>query len=224
MFAAKNRNLVLIIVILAGMLAVFAAVLFLNLETDTVVLAQEGGLGSNKGDNAKIGGDTEPSLSVVTADSQGGDIGTESDGSGIEVVPIGAFKHNGNNANDWFHDFSGGYIENTSTVNDVCLMAPTYPPDGATLTRFEFALLDDSLSEELFVYIKGVELATGSSVLIGGGAASLDSATPTVVYDPTLSPASVSNSYAYYVTTCIPANTQGEIQLYGARLFYTPAP
>jgi hypothetical protein len=210
MFTTKGQNLVLILIV-AAVLIVLASLLLLKPEADTV-LAQGGGDGGNSEAMKNRGpGDVKV---VPSADEEG--VGTLSDGSGVEVVPIAAFRHDGNNANDWFHSFYGGHIQNDSSALP-CLMAPTYPPDGATLTQFRFSLLDNSASSDLSVWLDRVNLTTGAVQTIGGGSLTgRNSATPTEAFDNT-------KDYAYFVNLCFDANTGTEILLYGARLIYTLA-
>jgi hypothetical protein len=218
MFTTRGQKLILTLIVAAALIAL-ASLLLLKPEAVTV-LAQGGG---DDGNYEAIR-NRDPGDVKVVPSADGGDIGPQSDGSGVEVVPIAAFKHDGNNANGWFHSFFGGYIQNNSSEY-VCIMAPTYPPDGATLTEFRFSLVDDSASSDLYVWLDRVRLTTGGVETIAGGAlAGHDSSTPTEAFDNTLTPGTqvVSKAYAYYVDFCFEPDTDTEILFYGARLFYTP--
>jgi hypothetical protein len=219
MFTTRGQNLILTLIV-AAVLIVLASLLLLNPEAVTV-LAQGGG---DDGKN-EVMENREPGDVKVVPSADGGGVGTLSDGSGVEVVPIAAFRHDGNTANDWFHSFYDGYIRNNSSTSP-CLMAPTYPPDGATLTEFRFSLLDDSASSDLYVFLDRVNLNTGAVQMIGGGALiGFDSFSPTEAFDNTLTPGTqvVSKDYAYFVILCFDPDTEMEILFYGARLMYTPA-
>jgi hypothetical protein len=123
----------------------------------------------------------------------------------------------------WFNLFSGGYIRNNSTGGS-CFMAPTYPPDGATLTQLRISILDQSASDLLFVDLRRVSLATGAVDLVAGGT-SVPWNDPTAVELFTgIAPGTevVSSAYAYYVDLCFPASSGTDILFYGSRLFYTP--
>jgi hypothetical protein len=193
---------------------------FLKLGSSTA-LAQEG---TNESSNFDIGQaqKTRGPNNVLVA--QESDISPQSDGSGTEVVPIAAFRNDGDSGNGWFNLFSGGYIENQSS-GFICFMAPIYPPDGATLTQFRFTFRDDNAANDLYVFLDRVNLTTGSIETPAGGAVSgYDNPTPTEAFSTVVDPdlAIVSNAYAYYVDTCMPGGVSSEIRLYGARLFYTP--
>ena len=222
MVNVNSKKWILVTLIVIAMSTALTSVLLLKEEV-APVLAQGG---DDRGTNA-IDSDAlrASDLSPVVTNSEGSDRGLQSDNSGIEVVPISAFRHDGNNANGWFHDFVGGHIRNTSSEL-ACFMAPTYPPEGATLTQFRFSLLDDSATNDLAVDLRRVRLATGSADKVAGGAFILDGPTALELSDNTMEPgtALVSHEYAYYVTLCFAADTSTDILFYGARLFYDPAP
>lgn len=234
MFTTRSHNLALIILIVTVTVAVLASLLLL--ESGAGLALAQGGASDGKHEMSNyeamqevIKGLDLSGIIVTPLDTSSvgepgeGAIGPQSDGSGVEVVPIAAFKHDGNTANDWFHYFAGGYIRNDSS-DTPCLMAPAYPPDGATLTAFSFSLVDDSASNELPVVLRRVRLATGVVDTLAGGYAVLDSSTPVEVKDSTIESGKqvVSSAYGYYVTLCFPPDTYMDILLYGARLFYTP--
>jgi hypothetical protein len=225
MFTAKIPNRLVLASILVAALIVLSSLLLLKSQANPV-LAQGGGE-DTQDSNYQAMQDQPPEeliLASVEAGGGEGDIGPQSDNSGVEVVPIGAFRHDGNNANGWFHSFAGGSINNSSS-SFACFMAPTYPPGGATLTQFRFSLTDDSPTSDLTVLLRRVRLTTGVVDIIAGGVVTgRDNPAAIEAVDNTMAPgtAVVSKDYAYYVTLCIDANTGIEIRLYGARLFYTP--
>ncbi len=234
MSTTRSQNLALIILMATVTVAVLASLLLLKSGAGMALAQGRTNDGKNETSNYEamqeaikgldLSGIIVTPLETPPVGEPGeGAIGPQSDGSGIEVVPIAAFKHDGNNANDWFHDFAGGYIRNKSS-NAPCLMAPAYPPDSATLTAFSFSLVDDSASSNLGVVLRRVRLATGVVDEIAGAQAALDSSTPVEVKDSTIESGKqvVSSAYAYYVILCFPSDTYMDIRLYGARLFYTP--
>jgi hypothetical protein len=219
MFTTRGQNLILTLIV-AATLIVLASLLLLRPEAVTVLAQGGGDKGNNEVMRNRGPGDVE-----VVPPTDGGGVGPQSDNSGVEVVPIAAFRHDGDNANGWFHSFAGGYIRNSSS-DFVCFAAPTYPPDGASLTQFRFSLMDDSASSDLYVWLDRVHLATGSVETIAGGALTgRNNSIPTEVVDNTLTPGTeiVSKDYAYYVDFCFEPDTDVEILFYGARLLYTPA-
>jgi hypothetical protein len=151
------------------------------------------------------------------------DISSQSDGSGIEVISNGAFRNDGDSVDGWFNLFSEGYIRNEDPNAGACFMAPTYPPNGATLTQFRISILDQSPGGDIFAEFKRVRLTTGAVDLIAGGPVPYNDPSPIeLVTGIAPGTAVVSNAYAYYVDLCFPANSSTDILFYGARLFYTP--
>jgi hypothetical protein len=215
--------LISLVVLVASALGAF---LFYQSPGDTA-LAQGGTYGNSEAANnfeamqqALAAQPDQLQVKVVDASAED-ELELQSDGSGVEVVPISALRHDGNNASDWLHLFNGAYIRNNS-ANQVCFAAPTYPPDGATLTQFRFSVLDDSATDDLVVLLQRTNLANGAvDIIAGGSLAGRDNATAIEAFDSTVSPSAVSSNYAYYITLCFEPNTGTEILFYGARLFYT---
>lgn len=146
-----------------------------------------------------------------------------SDGSGVEVIPIGAFRNDGDNVDGWFNWFTRGYIRNDG-VQDACFMAPTYPPNGSTLAGIGISLLDQSSSKNLyFAELKRVRLSTGTVDYMAGGDIIRNNSNATELFASVVpETAVVSNAYAYYFHLCFPGSSGTDILLYGARLFYIP--
>lgn len=224
MFATRGQKLLLIILVMVAALSVMASWLLFKPEAGTA-LAQGGGEGDKKTDNYEAWqAALESHGPGDMISTEGSAIGPQSDGSGVEVVSIGAFRNDGDSVDGWFNLFSGGYIRNNDDVY-ACFMAPTYPPDGATLTEFRFSVMDDSASSDLYAYLRRVGLTTGTVDTIAGGALiGWDSPTPVEAYTTNIADGTevVSNAYAYYITLCFPPSTYSEILFYGARLFYAP--
>ncbi len=229
MFIKRKQNLVLIILILTAAFTVLATLSLLKPEMGTV-MAQEG----DDGDKNEIGNYKENiknyDLSdIIVTPADAGGISLQSDGSGVEVVPIGAFRNNGNNADDWAHFYINGYIRNTSG-NAVCFQAPTYPPDGATLDSFSATLKDNSATGDLLVTLWRVSntnsFINGAELLAVAGILNFNDPTVVEIMDPSIESGKdvVSKVYSYYVFTCFDPSTYQNVLLYGARVFYTPAP
>jgi hypothetical protein len=220
MLNIKGQNLVVVILITV-ILTELAALLLLKPAVYTA-LAQEGGSSGNKiSNNENVNGTTSAFLVASVEEST---IGTQSDGSGIEVISNGAFRNDGDNVDGWFNFFAEGYISNDS-LSGACFMAPTYPPNGATLTQFRISILDQNANSDFsFIELNRVRLATGVVEVIAGGNVPYNDPTPVELIDISMTPgtALVSSAYAYYVDLCFPGGSGTDILLYGARLFYTP--
>ena len=157
-------------------------------------------------------------------------ISGQSTNSGAEFIPASAFRHDGFTglANDYLYWPTGGYIRNNS-ANDVCLSAPVYVPDGATLTEFSIYVLDNdpsiNLSEDppdrIHFWRKNLASPTTSAEALA------TAFIPGVVADTFIRrwfigiSGTVSNDYGYYTTFCFPADTGLDILVYGARVDYT---
>jgi hypothetical protein len=221
MFIKTKQNLILIILILAATVAVMAALLLLKPQAN-MVMAQGGPDGAN---NYEAMGDQAPGGDFVVPPP--GDIGPQSDGSGFEVVPIGAFRNDGDNPDGWIHYFFYGYIRNNGS-DYACFMAPTYPPEGAELTRFFISFKDQSTTIDFYRFnLHRVALATGDVQIVAGqdpGTINWYYPNPTEgYYSVPSSMRTVTKDYAYYVDLCFEPDSDTDILLYGVRLEYTPA-
>lgn len=201
------RKISVLIVVLTAILTILTSLLFLKPENGPV-LAQGGG-----GDVGE--------MSIVPA---AGGIDSQSDGSGVEVVPIGAFRNVGENPDGWTHTV-GGYIANAS-ASQVCFAAPTYPPDGATITQFRIVLMDDNAANDLPIFLYRVlntnTSLTGSQVMGGGAVTNQDNGSVIEAFTASIANPVVSKAYSYYVYFCFPASVGQEMRFYGARIVYTP--
>jgi hypothetical protein len=230
MFKKKEQNLILFVLILFAIAFTATSVLLIVRPKPDLALAQEGADGGT-GESIKYiefiqSGQTEQEVGGTTVTppeiaSDGSLIQPQSDDSGVEVVPIGAFRHNGDNANDWFHSFWNNYIRNDSG-SQACLMAPTYPPDGANLTHFLISFKDDSATYNFDqITLRRLNLTTGSVNTLAGGSFGWNAPNPVEAYWVISSGTTVSKDYAYYVTLCFEPNSSTGVLFYGARLFYT---
>lgn len=225
----KKNGSILGLLIVATTVLVLSS-MFLFKPDGGTVSAQEGGGPGKKVSNldAWQGQVTEPAPGEAVASayqpvSDDSGISPQSDGSGIEVIPIGAFKNDGDNVDGWFNSFSGGYIRNDGPLV-ACFMAPAYPPLDSTLTQIRISLLDNNANLNLFfAELKRINLVNGTVNKLAGGTVVWNDPNPVELFE-NISPnlAAVSSSYAYYFHLCFPANSGTSIQFYGARLFYTP--
>ena len=211
------------IVVLVAIFTILAGLLLLKPENGPV-LAQGGGDSDEGSSLLETIQDSDLGEAVVVP--AGGDIGSQSDDSGIEVVPIGAFRHDGDNAAGFVHDLPGGYIYNES-ASLMCFSAPAYLPEGATVTELHWTFLDDSAAEDLAMFLFRVQntntASNGSQLMVGATVSPWDN--PGVfeaVYNGAISNPVISHDYSYYLYFCFQASTGLEMRLYGARVFYTP--
>jgi hypothetical protein len=226
MFATRGQKLLLIILIMVAALSVMASWLLFKPEAGTA-LAQGGGEGDKKTNNyeawqeaARSRDSSAPTAFVAL--SEGGDIGPQSDGSGVEVLSMGAFKNDGDSVDSWFNYFLGGFFRNDGDQY-ACFMAPTYPPDGATLTQVRMSILDQSASSDIsFAELKRVKLTTGVVDYMAGGNVPWNDPSPVeLMAGIAVGTEVVSNDYAYYFHLCFPPSSGADVLFYGARLFYT---
>ncbi|MCB0168861.1 MAG: hypothetical protein KDI79_31830 [Anaerolineae bacterium] len=222
MFRFKEKHKLSILLVIAGiiLIGIFTPLLLKAPVND--VFAQDDH-GHSQLPNDVVGQQAGAASGNPAFSTNRGDIGPLSDGSGVEVIPIGAFRNDGNNVDGWFNLFSGGYIQNAGSQG-ACFMAPTYPPNGSTLTGIGISLLDKSSDKNLFfAELKRVRLNTGVVDKLAGGDINWNDPNPVELFAPIASgTAAVSNAYAYYFHLCFPANSGVDISLYGATLFYTP--
>jgi hypothetical protein len=227
MFATRGQKLLLIILVMVAALSVMASWLLFKPEAGTA-LAQGGGEGDKKTDNYEAWQEAvksrDPSASTAfVALPEGGDIGPQSDGSGVEVLSMGAFKNDGDSVDSWFNYFLGGYFRNDGD-EVACFMAPTYPPNGAALTQVRISILDQSASSDiLFAELKRVKLTTGVVDYMSGGDVPWNDPSPVELMAGIVPGTEVvSNDYAYYFHLCFPPSSGVDVLFYGARLFYAP--
>lgn len=223
----NSKKLMLIIFVTSVMIAGIGT-LFLFKSPTNVVLAQEDS-SKDKISNHEIEQEAsqDQNSEDITATAYGSVskslIDSQSSALGIEVIPIGAFRNDGDNVDGWFNLFVEGYIRNDSS-EPACFMAPTYPPVGATLTEFRISILDQNATFDLFfVQLKRVNLTTGVVDVVAGGDGSIPwNDTNATELFANISPGTetVSNLHAYYVNLCFPGNTGTDVLFYGARLFY----
>jgi hypothetical protein len=220
MLNIKGHNLI-VIILLTAILTGLAALFLLKSKVGTA-LAQGGEDSGHKNSNYE---DMSNRASIaLVAPVEESTITPQSDGSGIEVVSNGAFRNDGDSVDGWFNLFADGHIRNDS-AGGACFMAPTYPPNGATLTQFFFSLLDQNPTDNLFIELKRVRFTTGAvDVLAGGTVTWNDTDAVELLFVSGITPGTqvVSSAYAYYVDLCFPPGSSTDILFYGARLIYNP--
>lgn len=228
MFKTKSLNLIVISIVVIIVVTAFA--IWLLVEPSSGIVLAQGGKGENP--NAALQeflANQDLNNTIVTpfdGDSGFTSIGTQSDGSGVEVVPTGAFRHNGDNPNGYRHYFAGGYLR-TSTNTEVCFMAPTYPPIGTEVTSFAAAILDNDATANIPVALFRVPLAnTSGAEGMAGVISAGQNASSVVLTDNTIVGGTelVTDAYAYFVAVCIPDNADFTILFYGAGLGYICPP
>ncbi len=158
-----------------------------------------------------------------------------------ETVPIAAFRHNGDNANNSVLYYNiiddniiDAYIRSSGTVTPE-LVAPIYPPNGAALTQFRISVRDvitTSNGQDITAKLHRVKLDTGSVDLISQISTSVfDETGPniqiianeTFIDIPATGLENVSSDFSYYITLTLPSNPGDTIDVlfFGARVIYT---
>lgn len=163
----------------------------------------------------------------------GSGIGPESTNSGAEFVPASALRGDGFPGAAVGYRFSviggtfpGGYVRNIS-ANFVCMAAPVYLPDGATVTQFAMYFMDDHPTLDMN---NAVNLWRKSHTNSGNNANIMASLAPNGIDQPIIfrasttgiSNATVNNNFGYYVTICFQPSTGSQHLLYGFEVDYNP--
>lgn len=189
-----------------------------------------------KGDAAEQGGQQnslEGFAELQSASLGATGIGGQSTNSGTELVPAAAFRHDGLNGSPSkyrIQTYLGGYIRNNDTVL-LCVVAPVYLPDGATLTRFTMYFVDDHATYDMwraYLIRHKLSAAPGTSsenvmdldFLNGTG---IDSSAPFFAWSTVINTSgaeNVSNDYGYSITFCFDESTGLDQLLYGFNVNY----
>lgn len=146
------------------------------------------------------------------------------------VAPIAAFRANGDDAQYTVLDYqTNGYIRSSGTATP-CLMAPIYPPAGATLLEFRISIRDviTTANQNIAVQLQRVRLDNGVINPIAQIATTDSSPILEAVegFDAIAAGTGlelVSDEYDYYITFCLPPNPGDTTDLlfFGSRVFYT---
>jgi hypothetical protein len=130
------------------------------------------------------------------------------------VVPACAFTSDGNDVEDYFKSFSGGYVKGRGALG-ACLCAPLIFPDNARrLRRVKVYVHDDSASWDSFFDLYRVDITTGTASHMGGFTTS--DSTGVVRYTINPSSRAIGNRYAWQLCTCLYPDSY----LYGAGADY----
>lgn len=176
---------------------------------------------------------------VMDGDPNAPVIGGQSTSSGVEFIPASSFRYDGfsgpNNANGYRYWPTGGYIRNNSAL-DICLSAPVYVPDGATLTEASIYVMDDYAPTNLGLTVDSINfrrknLASPTTAADNIVLMAIPGTVDDTIVRRWLLPIpngntvaggeNVSNDYGYYISFCFPANSGLDILVYGARVDYT---
>jgi hypothetical protein len=168
-------------------------------------------------------------------DFSSSEIDPQSTNSGSEFVPASAFRSDGSPGAAVGYRFSvlgvpfpGGFVYSIST-DYVCMVAPVYLPDGASVTEFSIYFMDDHPTldfdtdnivklwrkDHAFPNNAANELA---SITTNG----LDSTTIIRRSDTSIANANVSNDFGYYITFCFDQNSNDQHLVYGFGVDYNP--
>jgi hypothetical protein len=115
----------------------------------------------------------------------------------------------------------GGYVTSNNDPN-VCVMAPVYLPNGATMTSFTATVVDKATNARIIVRLYRTNKTTGNPTTLALVSTGLSSSSNSLqdITTTDVSGATINNlDYFYYVTTCL---ENANIQLYSARVFYAP--
>ncbi len=146
-------------------------------------------------------------------------------GSNVEVVPMAAFRQHSQNADDLRFDFENGFVRNTSGTDQACVMAPLFPPEGATLTELRASIFDDqSDTRNLSVDLRRVEMSSGTGAILATVSSNDVMGAPpdNNELSSTGFTSVVNSNYNYFITACFVAGTDLGIRLFGARVLYNP--
>ncbi|MEW5958383.1 MAG: hypothetical protein AB1801_11695 [Chloroflexota bacterium] len=215
---------ILVVSLLPGAAVVWAGVALPSTETG---LEMEPSIPPAQGE----GSEEHPPISlddiIVRYGEEGGDISPQSDYSGIELVPAAAFVHTGElgtgtEADDWFFSFSGGFVTNDSGGRSVCLAAPVYLPPGNIINSFTAYVYDNDSTRNMTIYLDRTGSWGGYAYLAGVQSAGSSTSIQTLT-DPSISESAILPEYNYHVDFCLPANSDFNIRIYGARIDYGPS-
>jgi hypothetical protein len=168
---------------------------------------------------------------TVQFGESGENISTQSDGSGVEIVPGAAFIHtnelgSGTEAKDWFFSFNGGFLTNDSFAESgvnkaVCLAAPVYLPIGATIIKFQGYALDNSTASDVAIYFDRTSSFGGWTELAAVQSTGNNTSVQTLT-DPSITAGAnvVATENNYQVSLCLPAGSDFNILVYGAQITY----
>lgn len=160
--------------------------------------------------------------------TSGSGVAPQSINSGFEYIPSSAFRSDGvSPASGYRFIPTAGYIRNNS-ASQMCLAAPVYVPNGATLTTFSMFFVDDSAPSDL-TFVKlwrknqtASGAGTAAQVVASLSFSNINEATVFEGFTTTLTPGTqtVSNNFGYYIGFCFNGGTGLEQLVYGFRVAY----
>jgi hypothetical protein len=167
---------------------------------------------------AQSGGEEDPGAAEIEAEDE---IGVRGYGSPL-VIPAADFRSQGDNVEDYnFYPSDGSLYEDGGTT--VCMQAPVYLPDGATVTGFYGYLYDNTASASVDLTLYRVRNQYGTqdemAYVSTDGLAEIDS----ILYreDTSINEPLVSDLYSYFIYTCFESDGGSDIRIYAARIFFT---
>jgi hypothetical protein len=167
-------------------------------------------------------------LESALSDSE---IDPQSTNSGAEFVPASALRSDGFPGAAVGYRFSvldvpfpGGFVNNIS-ADFVCMAAPVYLPDGATVTRFSMYFMDDHPTldvDNVITLWRKSHTSPGNSAnaMASLAPAGVDSTSILRASTTGISNATVNNNFGYYVTICLYPNTEAQHLVYGFSVDY----
>ena len=134
------------------------------------------------------------------------------------IIPAADFSSDGYDPDGFFFSFAGGYVDGTGSTGTVCLKAPAYLPNGATVVSAYASVYDNEPSGVITLNLRRVNTLTGANDVMAVLFTASDSSIIESIGDTSIENANVWNNYAYYVTLCL---QHAEHRLYSVRIYYT---
>lgn len=134
------------------------------------------------------------------------------------TVPAADFSSDGYDPDGFFFSFADGYVDGSGSTGSVCLKAPAYLPNGATVVSAYASVYDNDPSGIVTLNLRRVNTLTGANDVMAVLFTASDSSSIVSIGDTSIENANVWNSYAYYVTLCLQS---AENRLYSVRIYYT---
>jgi hypothetical protein len=144
----------------------------------------------------------------------------------IQVVPAASFiQVNDTNpatddANNWLFNLDDGFLSSDSATDTVCLTAPVYLVSDSTIESFTVYVVDESSSNDLIVFLDQTTLL-GNWIEVARVSTSGQTSGIQTLTDATIGTTDrTSADYHYHISFCLPANSGGNIRIYGAQVGY----
>jgi hypothetical protein len=170
---------------------------------------------------------------LEAVDDLGSGLSGQSTLSGYEHIPASAFRSDGYPGAAVGYRFSvlggtfpGGYVRNNS-ANSVCMAAPVYLPDGATVTQVSIFFMDDhptlDMDNAVRLWRKNhASPGSNAEMMVDLIFPGVDATTIWRGYTSDIVSGTqiVSNNYGYYAAFCFHASTGLQHLVYGFRVDY----